>query len=171
MSLDNVKEEYGMKKICTDDVSKLLSSKLLLGWALLDDCCNIHFIPLLRSPRNKLLKECVLCVSEQEQCNNIQLKQKLGSVDECLEKNGSNICENDNVSSFCCKKDSVELSELLRILEYAFNNVFFSLKKCCITDFSNTELELQLISRIKLCVETLESLERCRAYFEKKTTS
>ncbi|KAG5440697.1 hypothetical protein PCK2_000285 [Pneumocystis canis] len=163
------KEGSEMKKCSTDDVSKLLSSKLLLGWALLDDCCNIHFVPLLRSPRNKLLKECVLCVLEQEECNNIQLKQKISSVDRVLERNDNNISENDNISSFRCREGSVELSELLRILEHAFNNVFSSLKKCSTTiDFSNTELELYLISKIKLCVETLESLERCRAYFEKK---
>ncbi|KTW31733.1 uncharacterized protein T551_00994 [Pneumocystis jirovecii RU7] len=161
------KENSGIKRNSTDDVSRLLSSKLLLGWALLDDCCNIHFIPLLRSPQNKLLKECVLCVAEQEHCNNKQLNQKLRPVNECLEKNENNIYEKNDVS-FRCMKNS-ELSESLQILECASNNVFSSLKRCCaIIDSSNIELELYLVSKIKMCVETLESLERCKAYFEKK---
>ncbi|KAG5519806.1 hypothetical protein PMAC_000079 [Pneumocystis sp. 'macacae'] len=152
------KENFGVKKNSTDDVSRLLSSKLLLGWALLDDCCNIHFH----------LKECVLCVAEQEHCNNRQANQKLRPIDECLEKNENNNYEKDDMPSLHYIKNS-ELSESLQILECASNNVFSSLKRCCATVNSlNTELELHLISKIKMCAETLESLERCKAYFEKK---
>ncbi|KAG4304327.1 hypothetical protein PORY_002302 [Pneumocystis oryctolagi] len=161
------RENLGIKKNSTEDVSKLLSSKLLLGWALLDDCCSNHFIPLLRSPHNKLLKECVLCIEEQKHCNNTQLNQSSESV-EYLKKKESDIFEKNEVSSFYYKNSS-ELSESLYILECASSNVFSSLKRCCAAmNSENIELELHLISKIKMCAETLESLEKCKVYFQKK---
>ncbi|EMR11015.1 hypothetical protein PNEG_00615 [Pneumocystis murina B123] len=156
------------KKSYTDDVPKLLSSKLLMGWALLDDYCNNHFVPLMRSPHNKLLKECVLCVEEQEQYNNMQLNREMRTIDKCFEKKENNNNEKDNISSFSCNDYSARLSEWLQILDHASNNIFSSLKKCSVAISSaNVELELHLISKIKLCVETLESLERCKTYLKK----
>ncbi|QSL65244.1 hypothetical protein MERGE_002553 [Pneumocystis wakefieldiae] len=104
----------------------------------------------MRSPKNKLLKECVLCVEEQEYYNNMQLNNEMRTIDKCFEKKENNNNEKDD------------------ILDHASNNIFSSLKKCSAAISSaNVELELHLISKIKLYVETLESLERCKTYLKK----
>ncbi|KTW27393.1 hypothetical protein T552_02372 [Pneumocystis carinii B80] len=169
MNFDNFNERPRIRKSYTDDVSKLLSSKLLMGWALLDDYCNNHFVPLMRSPHNKFLKECVLCVEEQEHYNNMQLNREIMTTDERFEKKENNNNEKDDISSFPCNNYSTRLPEWLQILDHASNNIFSSLKKSSLAiNSANVELELHLISKIKLCVETLESLERCKIYLKKK---